>query len=407
MPLKTTQLITLFVSLASITFDQAKSLAENNDVGLVAIVKLLADIDDGSFQLDLLKGMKDGLRGRKDLKMPAGWPDVYQRLAKSDNDEVREISLLLALVFNDPAALKSFRATMLDAGKTIEKRKSSLAALVEKRVPGLAADLQRLLDDKKMRRDALRGLGAYSDGKTPNAILQRYLSFSDDEQEDAIVTLSVRADYASQLLDAIEKKIVSHRDISAFIARQMDGLGDKTVSRRLRELWGELRPSTVDKQELIAKYKREYAPSPRKHADASLGRLVFNRTCAKCHKLFGEGNHIGPDLTGSNRANLDYVLQNVLDPSAAIGKDYQLNNIRTVDGRVISGIIVEQSGASLTLQAINDRVVVSREDIDEIVVSPVSMMPNGQFESLTSEEIHNLLAYLAAPAQVPLPPGSK
>ncbi len=73
-------------------------------------------------------------------------------------------------------------------------------------------------------------------------------------------------------------------------------------------------------------------------ADAWLGRAVFAKTCAQCHTLFGAGGKIGPELTGSNRANLEYLLSNVLDPSAVMAKEYQPSVIATADGRVLTGI---------------------------------------------------------------------
>ena len=127
----------------------------------------------------------------------------------------------------------------------------------------------------------------------------------------------------------------------------------------------------------------------------------------KCHILFGEGGKIGPDLTGSNRANLDYVLQNVLDPSASIGKGYQLTNVVTADGRLVAGIVLEETAAAVTLQTVNEKVVLPREDIETMKASPISMMPEGQLDKLSKDEIRDLVAYLASPRQVSLPPATK
>src|SRR5690606_31239171 len=129
---------------------------------------------------------------------------------------------------------------------------------------------------------------------------------------------------------------------------------------------------------------------------------VFQRTCQQCHVLFGEGAKIGPDLTGSNRANLEYVLTNVIDPSAVIAREYKMNVVVTTDGRVLTGMIVERVGDRLTLQTANERLVLVKEDIEELNEAPLSMMPEGQLDALSPQEVRDLVAYLATDAQVEL-----
>ena len=84
-----------------------------------------------------------------------------------------------------------------------------------------------------------------------------------------------------------------------------------------------------------------------KRADLSQGRALFKKTCATCHRLFGEGEQVGPDITGSNRANLDYLLENVVDPSAVLGKDYRMSVLALADGRVISGLVQKETDSAL------------------------------------------------------------
>src|SRR5262249_13577471 len=149
-----------------------------------------------------------------------------------------------------------------------------------------------------------------------------------------------RKEYALELLNAVEKKVVSRSDISAFLARQLYSLGDPQVTERLRKVWGEVRDSTPQKREQIARYRKLLTPAFLKKADLRNGRLVYSKTCQQCHKLFGEGGTIGPDLTGGNRTNLDYLLSNLIDPSAEVGRDYRMSVVNTQSGRVITGILV-------------------------------------------------------------------
>jgi putative heme-binding domain-containing protein len=158
---------------------------------------------------------------------------------------------------------------------------------------------------------------------------------------------------------------------------------------------------------LVARYKSLLGPSQEPAADPSRGRALFNRTCLSCHKLFDAGGDVGPELTGSDRANTDYILENVLDPSAAVSRDYTVTSIATADGRLISGIVREQTDASLVIQTANERLVVPREDVEAIKPSKTSMMPEGLLDPLSPGEIRDLFAYLASSKQVSTPPDGR
>jgi putative heme-binding domain-containing protein len=395
------------ILLALICSSLSARAAEEDNSGIADLVKLLADIDDADFQLDLLKGILDGIKGRRDLKMPKAWPAAYAKLSKSKSVEVRSRARVLALAFGDPAALAGLRKVLMDKTAKPDARRSALASLVESGAKDLAPALHKLLDEAAMRSVALRALATYPHRKTPGLIVGRYAAFSASEKQDAIGTLASRAVFARALLAAVEAKQIPAKDISAFTARQLLALGDEQVSARLGKVWGKIRKSSGAAAKLIAQYKKVYTPGFLKAADTSHGRLVFKKTCSQCHTLYGDGGKIGPDLTGSNRKNLDYVLQNALDPSAAVGNAYQMTTIITTAGRVISGIVQEKTGSALTIQTANERVVLSLDDIEESKLSTVSMMPDGLLQKLSKEEVRDLIVYLATSDQVPLPDGAE
>jgi putative heme-binding domain-containing protein len=180
--------------------------------------------------------------------------------------------------------------------------------------------------------------------------------------------------------------------------------GDHRINERLASAWGKVEPTSKQKTAVAAKYRTTLASNPEGPPDASRGRSIYSRTCAQCHKLYESGGDVGPDLTGSDRANPDYILENVLDPSAAVSRDYSLTNVATTDGRLVSGIIRDQTDASIVLQTANERVVLSREDIEAMKPSSTSMMPEGLLERLSPQEVRDLFAYLASTQQVPLNP---
>ena len=134
--------------------------------------------------------------------------------------------------------------------------------------------------------------------------------------------------------------------------------------------------------------------------DPVKGRSLFDRTCKQCHVLYGEGGKVGPELTGSNRADLDYLLSNILDPSAEVGADYRAATVKTTDGRILSGILRRENPGTITLITENDRVVMAEEDVDKIRKADLSMMPEGLLSALSEVEQRDLVAYLRSPVQV-------
>jgi putative heme-binding domain-containing protein len=379
-------------------------LAKGAKAELNLLAKALAGANEEQ-QRDLLAGAREGLRGRKSVPMPKDWPASYQSLAKSTSADIRESATVLALVFGDPAALAHLRKTAVNAAAPAAERLAALEALIEKRQTDLPALLFDLLKDQAVRGVAIRGLAAVPDERTPERILAVYAELMAEEKADAVATLASRKDSALALLDAVEKKAVPSSDISAFVARQLYAMNDKPLTERLKKVWGEVRESGPQKQEQIAKYKKMLTPAFLKNADHSNGRALFAKSCQQCHLLFGEGGKIGPDLTGSNRSNLDYLLSNILDPSAEVGRDFRMSAVSTVDGRLITGIVVERTPTRVVVQTEKDRVLLAPDDIDGIKDSPLSMMPEGQLDALTKEQVRDLVGYLAAPAQVPLPKG--
>jgi putative heme-binding domain-containing protein len=153
----------------------------------------------------------------------------------------------------------------------------------------------------------------------------------------------------------------------------------------------------------IARWKSVLTSEKLAAANPSKGRATFARTCASCHALYGEGGHIGPDLTGSNRADLDYLLVNVIDPNAVIGKDYLLTTIETKDGRTAAGIVQRQTASAVTLVNQAETVTLSRDNIKSLQQHELSLMPPGLLQGMSEGDAADLVAYLRTQSQVPLP----
>lgn len=369
---------------------------------LPAVVAAIGELDT-TRQRDMLHGMFEALRGLKTLPLPHGWEQLAARLATCESDEVRELAYKLAIVFNDPAAIAALKKTALDETAPPAERAAAIDLLAERRAANFASELFALLDDPTVRLAALRGLSAYDEYTTPDEILKRYSNWNEAERIEAINTLASRVNYARALIDALEQRKIPRSDVSPFHARQLAALKNPDTDRRLAEVWGTVKPTADDKAAMKQKYKSQLTDEVIAQANLPHGRAVFARMCGQCHFLFGEGAKIGPELTGAQRGNLDYVLENLIDPNAIIGQNYQMTTAVLNDGRVVSGVIDVKNDATVTLKTTSGKTMLQRSEIEELQTSPVSMMPEGQIDKLTPAELRDLVAYLRSPRQVELP----
>ena len=365
------------------------------------LANVLRHSDDPQVQLDLLSGVREALAGRRRVLAPRGWGEVYRRLSGGTSGAVRDQAALLSVTFGDAGALAALRKAIFDSSVSVERRRAALEALVEQRDPETKKAVEKLIHFPAMRGAALRALAAYADEQAPEIILRNYASFDDAERADAILTLASRPAFALALLEAIDRERIPRRDVSAFTIRQLQSMKDDRVNERLAKVWGAVRPPSKDKAAAIGKYKTLLSAERLKAADRSAGRGLFVRHCGACHKLFGEGGQVGPELTGSQRANLDYLLENLIDPSAIVARDYQMTVLETADGRILNGIIVAQDDQVLTIQTQNERLSLPLAEIEAREQSPLSLMPEGLLDKLNEGELCDLVSYLSGAEQAP------
>jgi putative membrane-bound dehydrogenase-like protein len=388
-------------------FTTRRTAAVGTADAYAAITDALMRVADREAQaLDMLNGLTEALRGRRSVSMPAGWDKLETKLGASPNAEVRARSQALSLTFGSASALATLKQTLMDSSAAAGARRMAGDALLAAKEPTLAPLLQQLVTDANMRGLALRGLASYDDPRTPAAILNAYPTLNDASKRDALSTLSSRASFAKPLLEAVSDGRVPRKDLTAEIVRQLRGLKNPDLDQLIVKVWGVMRDSAADKQKDIAKYRHIFEAGGSQPGDASRGRGVFARTCQQCHTLFDTGGKVGPDLTGSNRGDLDYLLQNIVDPNAVIPNDYKAWNLETTDDRSISGILKQQDDKAVTLVTANETLVIPRSEIKSLKESELSMMPEGLLQPLADQEVRDLLYYLRSPAQALMPVGA-
>ena len=352
-------------------------------------------------RLALLEGLRAGLAGlgRGEARPPANWAAVTAPLAALTDTKLRELLTQVNQLFGDARAFTAQLAVLKDRSAPVDRRREILRTFAR---DGYAASLPAtlaLLDEAPLRRDTIRALAAFDDAGIAPALLQRYPSLDAADKAEVILTLAGRRSTAQALLAALRRNTIPKRDVSAFAARQLS----RVLGPAFVDFWGPVAQPDDSKREDIARYKRLLTDAEFARADVRRGRTLYERTCAACHTLYGAGGNLGPDLTGSNRANLDYILTEIVNPSEVMLESYQLVTVGTRDGRTLSGNVAAEDDRQLTLRLVGQDTTIAKSEIVSREKSPVSLMPEGLLKTLANDEVRDLLAYLRTTSQVPLP----
>ena len=358
--------------------------------------------DDVPTVRDVLTGFHAGVEGRRDVMPDAGWKTVSARLTMSGDAAIRELSQRISLVQGSDEAFAAVKAISKNKTLDPQERERALADLVTTHRPEVADLLLDCLNEPALRATAIRGLAGFDRAEVGEKLLQLYPTMTDVEKLDAISTLAAREKTALSLVMAVEAGKIEKNDLSEFDIRQLQRFKEPKLNALVKKLFGAM-PSSAERAAQIAEMKNRILDGKPETAHAGRGRAIFQKNCASCHTLFGEGRQVGPDLTGAQRTDLDYVLINVMDPSALVGHAYRVTIVELKDGRVVNGIVKAEDASTITLQTATDRVVVATQDIDTRQQQPVSMMPEGLLNRLTIQDVRDLVKYLGSPDQVPHP----
>lgn len=377
----------------------ARQLAEHARKNPRAIEILLRD----PAPLDLLEGLAEGFAGQSRVASPTGWTRVQDWASQGTSERARELVRDLSVLFGDGRALDEVRRIALDPRADLATRRTALRTLIDARAPDRRFVCEELLTVRYLNTTAVQGLTEFNDPVIGEKLAQNYRRFFPSDRPAVVEALVSRPEFARSLLDHMAAGKINRGELSAAQARQIRSFSNAELTQRLVDAWGETRDSPDDKRQQIERLRQQITPETLAQSDPRDGRAIFNRLCANCHRLYGHGGQIGPDLTGSGRRELDYNLLNLIDPSATVGAEYRMSIVILKDGRVLNGIIASRTASTVVLQTPRERLTLPADAIDEIQPSAQSLMPEGQLQMLTDEQTRNLIAYLMSATQVPLP----
>lgn len=359
---------------------------------LLKLAELIQATEDAALRTKFLEAVDEAFSGRKIDRLPEEFREAI--VASASGNSSAQLALLVRAGQSEAEQAAIAKITN---EKTSQKERVKFIELLgqvgSKAAQDALLQLATSTSPQQIRVAAISSLGSFDDTNIAQQLLARYPDEPEAVQSAIIDNVTARPAAAHQLLDAIEAKAVSQQAVSVDLLENLKLHGDEKLNDRIAKLWGATRATPA---QLALQLEQAANLLKTGQGTALHGKELFTKRCATCHKLHGEGADIGPDLTGYERTNLDFMLLSIVDPSAAIREEYTNYRVLTVDGRVLSGFLKNQDDKTITLQnADNPALVIPR---DEIEAGPLaidkSLMPDLLLEDLTATQVRDLFAYL-------------
>jgi putative heme-binding domain-containing protein len=336
----------------------------------------------------LMAGFEAAIAGRALTGLPA---ELAEALAKYSGQ-----SVTLGLRQGKPEAISEAVHELSDEKADRAKQLQFLQILGEVRRPACVPIVLQLAchsPDNALRSAALGALAGYDDPSIPDEVIKSYANMSEDVRASAQSLLVTRRAWAAGFLQAIAAQTIDLRTVPREVVEKLLLLGDARINALATKLFGPIKPATS--AELYGQIDRLAAVIRSGSGIPKPGKQIFNQQCTRCHTLFRQGGRVGPDLTTYRRDDLETMLLNIVNPSALVREGYTTLIVSMLDGRVLSGVVVEQDKNVVVLRNSDDKdIVLARADIDAMRPGSSSIMPEGLLKDLSDQQVRDLFAYL-------------
>ncbi len=288
-------------------------------------------------------------------------------------------------------ALQAVADEKAPAGKRAEYASLFGEVKQAKAVPILLETLAKTADDG-LKAAILTTLQAYGDANIATAVLAQYGNYNEDVRTVAQSLLVSRKSWSVDLVDAVDRGEIAAASLPLDTIRRLTIHRDEHLASLIQKHWGSIEGATsAEMQALMERYSTILAGA----GDPYPGKKLYVQMCGKCHTLHAQGGKIGPDLTTYKRDDIRQMLIHIVNPSAEIREGFETQVAVLKDGRVVTGFLVEQDPQTVSLRAPDGQTVsLERVELEELIKSRKSLMPEGQLKELTDEQLRNLFAYL-------------
>jgi putative heme-binding domain-containing protein len=306
---------------------------------------------------------------------------------------------LLAATWKEAAGLNVLRGLVLAPSISESRRIAAIEALISGGDATVLQQAETIIGTPQktsanFRNRVIAALGRIDSPRVADVVLGHYGKMEPALQPVAIELLTQRVGWSKRLLAAIGEGKIPASALNLSQVRKLLALGDPELAAQVHGKWGTIRDQRSPQREVVLAHMRKVIRAG--HGDAAEGEKIFKKLCAQCHKLHGEGADVGPDITLNGRSSFDQLLSNVFDPNLVIGAAYRAVIVVTKEGRVLTGLSVEDSPTRIVLKMQGGKTeTVPRGDIDALKVSDVSLMPEQIENQLKPQEIVDLFTFLS------------
>jgi putative membrane-bound dehydrogenase-like protein len=376
------------------TSTQTRPAAANSVLRIIAEIAASPDTTRRTAAIGLLEAFHTGLAGRAKVSPPADWTTVYTAVQKSDSAELRRAADRLAAVFGDGAAMADLRQLAANSAADYTARDQAILALAQAKDTESIPMLFNLLGDRAVYSTVIKALAGFDHPDTAKELLNRMAGFKDGNRGLAVDTLTSRRAWADQLVAAVEAGRFDAKELTAAQVRQLLAFNDEHIRSVLESRWGVIQETPEARRIAIEKWQKTITPDSLAKTSLENGAELFRKNCASCHKLYGEGKTIGPDLTGANRSSVEYLLINILDPHAVVPKQFTTSVLVLQDGRIVTGVVVSETEQTLVVQTDREQITLAVSEVSERRNTGQSLMPDGLLDKLTEQEVLDLFGFI-------------
>ncbi len=240
----------------------------------------------------------------------------------------------------------------------------------------------------------VEALATYSDVAVAAYLIRRWPDFSPTLKQKSLRVLLSRNSWLPLLLQAVQSNAVSPAAISMAERETLLRHHDAAIASLAAETFAAQEES--GRGEVV----RRYESALRLPGDADQGRRIFKRDCSACHRIGNVGHVIGPDLTSSSAKDPQALLTHILDPNRYVLPTFETYLVLDTNGRSHTGMIAAQTATSVTLkQPENKTRTILRGNIEEMLSTKKSLMPEGFEKKMTQQEMAHLLKFLQSSKQ--------
>lgn len=354
---------------------------------LLAATRLLQTSTNDSIRRQLATGFETAVQGRSLNAVPT---ELMAAVVATGH-----ASSVLRMRTGDKRAIEQARRAVEQKSGSVSQRALYLETFGELGTADARQILLSALDDTNERLLAatLTALGNYNEAQVGHEIVQRLPGWSTETGVVAETVLSSRADWSQSLLKAVSAGQVAREQISAAVVRRMLLHDQPMIRETVDRIWGSVPGATTE--QMKAEIQSVMATLNEGSGNPKTGKRLFLSNCGRCHRLFEEGGDVGPDLTSFQRTDLSRMLPSIVNPSLEIREGFENHQIVTIGGRLFNGFLTGRDDRVVLLRSVDgSSVTLPRDEIDDMSVSPVSIMPEGILRSLSPQQLRDLFAYL-------------